>query len=191
MDFMVYEEDRQRVLKEIDDQIANGEYDTCEYRIECKDGRLLWVHDEGHIVGEENGRKVFYVVIVENMHDVADREQLGKIRTIIDNIPAGIVVYRARGGRQDFVAANPAACRILETTTDAFVNDEQSIFLKRIHESGGDAFVVCLDGKGQVTIDGTEYELSEGDAIVMPAGHPHAIFGKENFKMLLTVVFPR
>jgi len=130
---MVYEEDRQRVLKEIDDQIANGEYDTCEYRIECKDGRLLWVHDEGHIVGEENGRKVFYVVIVENMHDVADREQLGKIRTIIDNIPAGIVVYRARGGRQDFVAANPAACRILETTTDAFVNDEQSIFLKRIH----------------------------------------------------------
>ncbi len=59
------------------------------------------------------------------------------------------------------------------------------------HESGGDAFVVCLDGKGQVTIDGTEYELSEGDAIVMPAGHPHAVFGKENFKMLLTVVFPR
>ena len=58
------------------------------------------------------------------------------------------------------------------------------------HESGGDAFVVCLDGVGQVTVDGVRYELTEGDAIVMPAGHPHAVYGKENFKMLLTVVFP-
>ena len=58
------------------------------------------------------------------------------------------------------------------------------------HESGGDAFVICLDGVGQVTVDGVRHELREGDAIVMPAGHPHAVYGKENFKMLLTVVFP-
>ncbi len=57
------------------------------------------------------------------------------------------------------------------------------------HESGGDAMVLCLDGIGQVTIDGEAYELHEGDAIVMPAGHPHAVYGKEDFKMLLTVVF--
>ena len=31
------------------------------------------------------------------------------------------------------------------------------------HESGGDAFVTCIDGKGRVTIDGTEYILTEGD----------------------------
>ena len=35
------------------------------------------------------------------------------------------------------------------------------------HESGGDAFVTCLDG----------------------TGHPHAVFGQEQFKMLLVVVF--
>ena len=57
------------------------------------------------------------------------------------------------------------------------------------HESGGDAFVTCLDGVGQVTIDGQDYELSEGESIVMPAGHPHAVYGKERFKMLLVVVF--
>lgn len=57
------------------------------------------------------------------------------------------------------------------------------------HESGGDAFVTCLDGVGRITIDGTDYLLHEGDAIVMPAGHPHAVFGQEKFKMLLTVVF--
>ena len=57
------------------------------------------------------------------------------------------------------------------------------------HESGGDAFVTCLDGVGRITIDGVNYELREGDSIVMPARHPHAVFGQEQFKMLLVVVF--
>ena len=52
------------------------------------------------------------------------------------------------------------------------------------HESGGDAFVTCLDGVGRITIDGVEYILH-----VMPAKHPHAVYGAEQFKMLLVVVF--
>lgn len=57
------------------------------------------------------------------------------------------------------------------------------------HESGGDAFVTCLDGVGHITIDGVRYELHEGESIVMPARHPHAVYGQEQFKMLLVVVF--
>ena len=57
------------------------------------------------------------------------------------------------------------------------------------HESGGDAFVTCLDGVGKVTIDGEEYILKEGGSIVMPAKHPHAVYGQEQFKMLLVVIF--
>ena len=57
------------------------------------------------------------------------------------------------------------------------------------HKSGGDAFVTCLDGVGKVTIDGEEYILKEGDSIVMPAKHPHAVYGQEQFKMLLVVIF--
>ena len=30
------------------------------------------------------------------------------------------------------------------------------------HESGGDAFVTCLDGTGRITIDGVQYVLQEG-----------------------------
>ena len=56
-------------------------------------------------------------------------------------------------------------------------------------DKGGDAFVTCLDGVGKITIDGVDYELHEGESIVMPAKHPHAVFGKEQFKMLLVVVF--
>ena len=57
------------------------------------------------------------------------------------------------------------------------------------HQSGGDALVTCLCGVGKITIDGQEYILNEGDSIVMPAGHPHAVYGQERFKMLLTVIF--
>ena len=58
------------------------------------------------------------------------------------------------------------------------------------HQSGGDAFVTCLDGVGRITIDGKDSILQEGESIVMPAGQPHAVRAQERFKMLLTVVFP-
>lgn len=57
------------------------------------------------------------------------------------------------------------------------------------HESGGDALVLCLDGEGRITVDGVEHILHEGESILMPARHPHAVSGQERFKMLLVVVF--
>ncbi len=73
----------------------------------------------------------------------------------------------------------------LSVTLFAFDKNEEI----STHESGGDAFVTCLDGVGRITIDGKAYELHEGESIVMPARHPHAVFGQEQFKMLLVVVF--
>ena len=73
----------------------------------------------------------------------------------------------------------------LGMTLFAFEKDEEI----STHESGGDAFVICLDGVGRITIDGKAYELHEGESIIMPAKHPHAVYGQEQFKMLLVVVF--
>ena len=41
------------------------------------------------------------------------------------------------------------------------------------HESGGDAFVTCLDGVGEITINGEKYELHEGESIIIPRRTPH------------------
>ena len=49
--------------------------------------------------------------------------------------------------------------------------------------------MMCLDGKGRITIDDKEYILNEGQCIIMPAGHPHAVYALEKYKMLLTVIF--
>ena len=55
--YMVYEEDREATLKSIEEQIAdNGHYDKVDYRIEKKDGSLLWVHDEGHYIVDKDSR---------------------------------------------------------------------------------------------------------------------------------------
>ena len=58
------------------------------------------------------------------------------------------------------------------------------------HDSTGDAIVHVIEGVGQFTVDGVEHICTAGDVLVMPAKKPHAVFAKEDFKMLLTVVFP-
>ena len=57
------------------------------------------------------------------------------------------------------------------------------------HASGGDAMVTVLDGKGRFTIAGQVYYLEQGQTIVMPKDIPHAVYGEEQFKMLLIVSF--
>ena len=73
----------------------------------------------------------------------------------------------------------------VSVTLFAFDKDEEI----STHESEGDAFVTCLDGVGKITIDGVEHILKEGESIFMPEKHPHAVYGREQFKMLLVVVF--
>ena len=70
-------------------------------------------------------------------------------------------------------------------TLFAFEKDEEI----STHESGGDALATCLDGVGRVTVDGVPHVLHTGESILMPARHPHAVYGQEQFKMLLVVVF--
>jgi len=57
------------------------------------------------------------------------------------------------------------------------------------HASGGDAMVTVLDGTGRFTVGGEVFVLEAGETLVMPRGIPHAVFGQEQFKMLLTVSF--
>ena len=74
----------------------------------------------------------------------------------------------------------------LSVTLFAFDKDEEI----STHDSIGDAMVHVIDGVGQFTVDGAEHICKAGDVLVMPAKKPHAVFAKEDFKMLLTVVFP-
>ena len=56
------------------------------------------------------------------------------------------------------------------------------------HTAPFDALVHVLDGDAHVTISGRGFSLRAGDAIVLPAGQPHAVKAISRFKMLLTMI---
>lgn len=58
------------------------------------------------------------------------------------------------------------------------------------HDSRGDAMVLVLEGTGQFTVDGKTYLCKAGETLIMPAEKPHSVYAAEDFKMLLTVIFP-
>lgn len=57
------------------------------------------------------------------------------------------------------------------------------------HASGGDAMVTVLEGTGRFTIGSEVFIMNEGETLIMPKNIPHAVYGKEKFKMQLIVSF--
>ena len=51
------------------------------------------------------------------------------------------------------------------------------------------SMVTVLEGTGRFTVGGQEFLLHEGQTLIMPKDIPHAVYGQERFKMLLTVSF--
>jgi quercetin dioxygenase-like cupin family protein len=56
------------------------------------------------------------------------------------------------------------------------------------HTTPFDAMVQILDGKGEFTIEGQPFHLSQGQTLIMPADKPHAVAAPQPFKMLLTMI---
>jgi len=135
---MVYSEDRSRVLDEICMQIhANGDYDTCEYRIEKKDGTMIWVHDEGHFVIDAGGSKWFFVIDTDITQSIAEKQEESRkhkeLEELVNNIPAGIAVYRRENEKISYAASNDKVCEILETDVQYLMSGDQAYFMERVH----------------------------------------------------------
>jgi quercetin dioxygenase-like cupin family protein len=56
------------------------------------------------------------------------------------------------------------------------------------HTAPYDALLHVLEGEAQVSVSGEKSEVKEGEAIVLPAGKPHAVRAAKRFKMLLTMI---
>lgn len=71
-------------------------------------------------------------------------------------------------------------------TLTLFAFDENEALSE--HTAPYDAFVYIIDGEAHITIEAQSYQLKTGDAIILPANHPHAIKAIKRFKMLLTMI---
>ena len=56
------------------------------------------------------------------------------------------------------------------------------------HIAPFDALVYLLDGEAEITISGKSLRLGEGEMVIMPANHPHALKAVKKFKMILTMI---
>jgi len=56
------------------------------------------------------------------------------------------------------------------------------------HSAPFDAMIQVLEGKAEILINRVPFEVTAGQAIIMPANIPHAVNATERFKMLLTMI---
>ncbi|MGB5686222.1 MAG: cupin domain-containing protein [Candidatus Electrothrix sp.] len=56
------------------------------------------------------------------------------------------------------------------------------------HTAAYDALVQILDGEAEITVSGKQFQLSQGEMLIMPANEPHALRAITRFKMMLTMI---
>lgn len=104
------------------------------------------------------------------------------------NISSGSVITLSK--QIDYVENNIARKSLVQSDVlnmNIFAIDKDKEI--STHTSSGDALLMALEGQARITIDDEIYNIKQGESIVMPANHPHAVFATERFKMLLIVEF--
>ena len=66
-DRVMHPEDRDHVLGLTRDAMTRGESTDFEYRIVCKDGRIVWVRDRGCFVKDKNGKLLCWQGVIINI----------------------------------------------------------------------------------------------------------------------------
>lgn len=56
------------------------------------------------------------------------------------------------------------------------------------HNTAHEAMVQLLDGKAEITIGETVYNLQAGQSIILPSNTPHSVKAIERFKMMLIMI---
>lgn len=92
---LVYKDDRRRVDQAISDQIKQGNYTSCEFRIEMADGSLKWVYSRARLLTDANGKRWFYTCITDydylkEKYQIQEWQYL-KYKSLLE-IP-GMIVY--------------------------------------------------------------------------------------------------
>lgn len=163
-DDMVYAEDRDNVLKSIENQIQSSEFDTCEYRIETKDGALKWFYDVGHLVTDIQGKKWFYVVIV----DIDDRKRLEAERAQREKLQNALMVSETANRAKSMFLSNASHDMrtplngVIGYTELALVTEDQNRmldYLRKIKESSRILLELIQDTLDLSTIETGNYVL--------------------------------
>lgn len=73
---MIHPEDRPRVLSDVEEQLARGDYAALEYRIVHRDGSYRWVLAQGNRAPGPNGTPIFYGILTDISRQREEQDQM-------------------------------------------------------------------------------------------------------------------
>ncbi len=111
----LHQEDRERVLAQLSEACASRRVFSCEYRMIARDGRTVWIRDEGNFIFDETGKPTALQGIMLDITDLTRAENAldesrKRLQALFDNIRDGILLV---DGNAKHVDANPAFCELL------------------------------------------------------------------------------
>jgi PAS domain S-box-containing protein len=106
---MVYEDDRERVMKHAERVISGESHDALEHRITQKNGNVIWVRNTSVPNYDYGGRLIAYDGLIEDITERKKAEEAlfeteERLRAIFNNTAIGIALATPQG---IFVEANP------------------------------------------------------------------------------------
>ena len=133
---LLHPDDSERALAESDRTNKTGEPFRMEYRMMARDGRVVWVHDEAHLVRDDEGRRLFWQGVLFDITERMEAEEQfrqaeAKYRQLVEQIPA--VVYEASFGEASaWSFVSPQIESILGYSQEEWMSDPQ-LWSDRIH----------------------------------------------------------
>jgi diguanylate cyclase (GGDEF)-like protein/PAS domain S-box-containing protein len=165
----IHPEDRDRVLEEEQGDTILGVPLASEYRMITKDGRVIWVHDEG-VLRAEPGERAHYEGMLTNVTErksfesqlqfLADHDPLTGLfnrRRFVEEVDLEIKLMRRDGHPSSLLMLDVDGLKRVNDTMghqagDAMVRQTAELLRDRLRETdsvgrlGGDEFAVLLRG---------------------------------------------
>ncbi len=98
----IYPDDRQRVLVDFYRSHHHGKPFRSEYRFICRDGRIVWVRDEGTVIRDQFGHPCLIQGFMFDMSELLKTKQAlrrseAKFQTIFEGMDTGIIIVDRDG----------------------------------------------------------------------------------------------
>ncbi|AWK49981.1 sensor domain-containing diguanylate cyclase [Clostridium beijerinckii] len=73
---LIYEQDKERVIREIREQLCKSNKYNVEYRVKQKDESVIWLLDKGQIMKNKYGKEISYSVVINITESKIIQEEL-------------------------------------------------------------------------------------------------------------------
>jgi PAS domain S-box-containing protein len=194
----VHPDDKETLLRTVQETLASGREHHIEYRIILPDGEVRWVAGHGNIVARDDGQPgtmmgVCMDITEKRAAEQAVRDSETRYRTLFEVSVYGVITIDEDGVVE---TANPAAERMFGYSTTELVGRNISVLMPEPYKSGHDGYLQNYRRSGERKIIGIGREVvgrrKDGSTFPMDlAVSEFWVSGKRYFKGLVNDISAR